>query len=195
MLLRRCHTRIYGYAVGDLDSPKRGNRDQIFSRSRCLTGCSCRRCQPARAPNPWNQSSGSQLWSCRDHSRGGRHGQAHPRIVAAYLHGRVRRQRHVRRNPAPLKAEVAIGGARRCPRPVCRGGPGALTHCSCLSRRRPWGVGGLGLGAPSHTDNAPCRAVVPVSRVKVAVTRRVPDPSTTMSVSTNLARRESHGMV
>ena len=41
------------------------------------------------------------------HSRGGRHGQAYPRIVAAYLHGRVRRQRHVRRNPAPLKAAVA----------------------------------------------------------------------------------------
>jgi len=41
------------------------------------------------------------------HSRGGRHGQAYPRIVAAYLHGRVRRRRHVRRNPAPLKAAVA----------------------------------------------------------------------------------------
>jgi hypothetical protein len=43
------------------------------------------------------------------HSRGGRHGQAYPRIVAAYLHGRVCRRRHVRRNPAPLKAAVAIG--------------------------------------------------------------------------------------
>ena len=41
------------------------------------------------------------------HSRGGRHGQAYPRFVAAYLHGRVRRRRHVRRNPAPLKAAVA----------------------------------------------------------------------------------------
>ena len=41
------------------------------------------------------------------HSRGGRHGQAYPRIVAAYLHGRVRRRRHVRRNAAPLKAAVA----------------------------------------------------------------------------------------
>jgi len=38
---------------------------------------------------------------------GGRHGQAYPRVVAAYLHGRVRRRRHVCRNPAPLKAAVA----------------------------------------------------------------------------------------
>jgi hypothetical protein len=64
-----------------------------------------------------------------------------------------------------------------------------------LIARASLGCWGLGLGAPSHTDNAPCRAVVPVSRVKMAVPRQVPDPSTTMSVSTNLARRESHGMV
>jgi hypothetical protein len=64
-----------------------------------------------------------------------------------------------------------------------------------LIARASLGCWGAGLGAPSHTDNAPCRAVVPVSRVKVAVPRRLPDPSTTMSVSTNLARRESHGMV
>ena len=49
-----------------------------------------------------NQSSCSQLWFCRSRSWGGRHGQADQRVAAADLHGDVRRERHIRRNPAPL---------------------------------------------------------------------------------------------
>jgi hypothetical protein len=66
------------------------------------------------------------------HSRGGSHGQAYPRIVAAYLHRRVRRRRHARRNPTPL--------ARRCPRPVCR--RGQLTVSSCSREGACWALGG-----------------------------------------------------
>src|SRR5262249_7602882 len=80
------------------------------------------------------------------HSRGGRHGQAYPRIVAAYLHGRVCRRRHVRRNPAPLKAAVAIGARADAPRPYVA----VDTHCLfLLSRGRV--LGRLGWQASQTT--------------------------------------------
>ena len=75
------------------------------------------------------------------HSRGGRHGHAYPRIVAAYLHGRVRRRRYVRRNPAPLKAEVAIGARADVPARVSpwTGGHGIILMVQVLhmDRRDP----------------------------------------------------------
>jgi hypothetical protein len=45
------------------------------------------------------------------------------------------------------------------------GGPGALTHCSCLLLREggPRGMLGWGLGAPSQADNVARRWVVPGS--------------------------------
>jgi hypothetical protein len=60
-----------------------------------------------------NQSSCSQLWSCRSRSWGGRHGQADQRVAAADLHGGVHRERHIRRNPAPLsrRANLVRAGA------------------------------------------------------------------------------------
>jgi hypothetical protein len=80
------------------------------------------------------------------HSRGGRHGQAYPRIVAAYLHGRVCRRRHVRRNPAPLKAAVAIGARADAPGPYVA----VDTHCLfLLSRGRV--LGRLGWQASQTT--------------------------------------------
>ena len=44
---------------------------------------------------------------------GGRHGQADQRVAAAELHGRVHRERHIRRNPAPLsrRANLVRAGA------------------------------------------------------------------------------------
>src|SRR5260370_38333146 len=59
-----------------------------------------------------NQSSCSQLWFCRSRSWGGRHGQADQRVAAAELHGRVHRERHIRRNPAPLKQKGEPGPRR-----------------------------------------------------------------------------------
>jgi hypothetical protein len=60
-----------------------------------------------------NQSSCSKLWFCRSRSWGGRHGQADQRVAAADLHGSVRRERHIRRNPAPLsrRANLVRAGA------------------------------------------------------------------------------------
>jgi hypothetical protein len=60
-----------------------------------------------------NQSSCSQLWFCRSRSWGGRHGQADQRVAAADLHGRVHRERHIRRNAAPLsrRANLVRAGA------------------------------------------------------------------------------------
>jgi hypothetical protein len=47
------------------------------------------------------------------------HGQADQRVAAAELHGRVHRERHIRRNPAPLsrranlvRAELRLSGSR-----------------------------------------------------------------------------------
>jgi hypothetical protein len=60
-----------------------------------------------------NQSFCSQLWFCRGRSWGGRHGQADQRVAAADLHGRVYRERHIRRNAAPLsrRANLVRAGA------------------------------------------------------------------------------------
>lgn len=60
-----------------------------------------------------NQSFCSQLWFCRSRSWGGRHGQADQRVAAADLHGRVHRERHIRRNAAPLsrRANLVRAGA------------------------------------------------------------------------------------
>jgi hypothetical protein len=55
-----------------------------------------------------NQSFCSQLWFCRSRSPGGRHGQADQRFAAADLHGRVHRERHIRRNPAPLSRRANL---------------------------------------------------------------------------------------
>jgi hypothetical protein len=55
-----------------------------------------------------NQSSCSQLWFCRSRSWGGRHGQADQRVAADDLHGRVHRERHIRRNPAPLSRRANL---------------------------------------------------------------------------------------
>jgi hypothetical protein len=60
-------------------------------------------CTPSR-----NQSSCSQLWFCRSRSWRGRHGQADQRVAAADLHGRVHRERHIRRNPAPLSRRARL---------------------------------------------------------------------------------------
>jgi hypothetical protein len=59
-----------------------------------------------------NQSSCSQLWFW-SRSWGGRHGQADQRVAADDLHGRVHRERHIRRNPAPLsrRANLVRAGA------------------------------------------------------------------------------------
>src|SRR5258708_21275950 len=65
-----------------------------------------------------NQSSCSQLWFCRSRSWGGRHGQADQRVAAADLHGRVHRERHILRNPAPLSRRanlVRAGAGTRTP--------------------------------------------------------------------------------
>ena len=55
-----------------------------------------------------NQSSCSQLWFCRSRSWGGRHGQADQRVAAADLHGCVHRERHIRRNSAPLSRRANL---------------------------------------------------------------------------------------
>ena len=66
-----------------------------------------------------NQSSCFQLRLCRSRSLGGRHGQADQRVAAADLHGRVHRERHIHRNPAPLSRranlsapEIRLSGSR-----------------------------------------------------------------------------------
>jgi hypothetical protein len=68
-----------------------------------------------------NQSSCSLLCFCRSRSWGERHGQADQRVAAPDLHGRVYREHHIRRNPAPLsrRANLVRAGAsfvRNAPR-------------------------------------------------------------------------------
>src|SRR5262245_5591878 len=59
-----------------------------------------------KVPAPSCGFAGAAPW-------GGRHGQADQRVAAADLHGRVHRERHVRRNPAPLnrRANLVRAGA------------------------------------------------------------------------------------
>jgi hypothetical protein len=114
-----------------------------------------------------NQSSCSQLWFCRSRSWGGRHGQADQRVAAADLHGDVRRERHIRRNPAPLsrRANLVRTGASflaiafavlspfrgRAEKQAAGNGPAA---CRFRPHRRPRcgrpSPGGVFVGALSH---------------------------------------------
>jgi len=59
-----------------------------------------------KVPAPSCGFAGAAPW-------GGRHGQADQRVAAADLHGRVHRERHIRRNPAPLnrRANLVRAGA------------------------------------------------------------------------------------